>query len=119
MTYGARVMLSTPPATNTSPSPAMIACAALLIACRPDPHSRLTVWPRDVDRQAGEQPCHARHVAVVLAGLVGAAEDHVLDQVRLHAGSLHRGLDRQRREVVRADRGERAAVAADRAYGRR
>src|SRR5262245_38949770 len=29
ITYGARVMLSTPPAMNTSPSPDLIACAAL------------------------------------------------------------------------------------------
>ena len=45
ITYGARVMDSTPPAMNTSPSPAAIACAALLTAWSPDPHRRLTVWP--------------------------------------------------------------------------
>jgi hypothetical protein len=45
ITYGARVMLSTPPATNASPSPALIACAALATACSPEPHSRLTVCP--------------------------------------------------------------------------
>ena len=38
-----------------------------------------------VERQAGEQRGHARHVAVVLARLVGAAEDHVLDVRRLDA----------------------------------
>src|SRR5256885_6027082 len=43
--YGARVMFSTPPATNTSPSPALIAWAALAAACNPEPHSRFTVWP--------------------------------------------------------------------------
>ena len=45
VTYGARVMLSTPPAMNRSPSPARIACAALTTACNPEPHSRFTVWP--------------------------------------------------------------------------
>ena len=45
ITYGARVMLSTPPAMNTSPSPALIACAALATACNPEPHSRFTVCP--------------------------------------------------------------------------
>ena len=35
-TYGARVIDSTPPAMNTSPSPAQIAWAAALIACNPD-----------------------------------------------------------------------------------
>ena len=45
ITYGARVIDSTPPATNTSPSPAPIAWAALFTAWRPEPHSRLTVCP--------------------------------------------------------------------------
>src|SRR6267142_2830155 len=45
ITYGARVMFSTPPATNASPSPALIACAALAIACSPEPQRRLTVCP--------------------------------------------------------------------------
>jgi hypothetical protein len=31
-------MVSTPPATNTSPSPAAIACAAVFTACSPEPH---------------------------------------------------------------------------------
>ena len=44
-TYGARVIDSTPPATNTSPSSTAIAWAAALMAWRPEPHSRLTVWP--------------------------------------------------------------------------
>src|SRR4030067_1058226 len=43
--YGARVMLSTPPATKASPSAALIACAALATAWSPEPHRRLMVWP--------------------------------------------------------------------------
>ena len=42
-TNGARVIDSTPPARNTSPSPTAIAFAAALIACRPEPHRRFTV----------------------------------------------------------------------------
>src|SRR5438132_9730238 len=38
-------MFSTPPAMNTSPSPALIAWAALAAACSPEPHSRFTVCP--------------------------------------------------------------------------
>src|SRR5437764_703419 len=38
-------MFSTPPAINTSPSPALIAWAALAAACSPEPHNRFTVWP--------------------------------------------------------------------------
>src|SRR5207245_10176216 len=40
---GARLMLSTPPATKTSPSPALIARAAALIAESPEEHRRLKV----------------------------------------------------------------------------
>ena len=79
-TYGARVIDSTPPAMKTSPSPNAIAWAAELIACRPQPHRRLTVWPGDLDGEAGEQERHARDVAVVLARLVRAAEDDVFDE---------------------------------------
>src|SRR6185436_10608898 len=35
--------------------------------------------PGDLDRQPREEGRHARHVAVVFAGLVRAAEDHVVD----------------------------------------
>ena len=45
ITYGARVMFSTPPAMNVVPSPALIACAALATACSPEPQSRFTVCP--------------------------------------------------------------------------
>ena len=41
--YGARLMLSTPPATKTSPSPTLIARAAALIAARPEEQRRLNV----------------------------------------------------------------------------
>jgi hypothetical protein len=36
-------MLSTPPATTISASPHQMACTALLTACIPDPHWRITV----------------------------------------------------------------------------
>jgi hypothetical protein len=41
--YGARLIDSAPPATATSQSPSMMACAADTMACSPLPHSRLTV----------------------------------------------------------------------------
>ena len=41
--YWPRLIDSEPPATATSQSPSLIACAADTIACRPLPHSRLTV----------------------------------------------------------------------------
>ena len=45
MTKGARVMLSTPPAIISSPSPQRIMFAAAETACMPEPQSRFTVWP--------------------------------------------------------------------------
>src|SRR5690606_39623010 len=45
MTKGARLMLSAPPATNSSPSPALTARAASRMAARLEPHRRLTVTP--------------------------------------------------------------------------
>ena len=49
-------------------------------ASSPDAHSRLTVMPGIDVRQAGQQQRHAGDVAVVLAGLVGAAEIHLVER---------------------------------------
>ena len=114
MTNGARVMDSTPPPMNTSPSPTAIAWAAELIACSPEPHSRLTVRPPTSTGRPARSSGHPGDVAVVLAGLVGAAEDDVLDERRVDAGPVDDGAQDERGEVVRPDAGERAAVAADR-----
>ena len=70
--------------------------------------------PAHLDREAGQQDRHAGDVAVVLAGLVGAAEDHVLDEGRVERGALDDGAQHGGGHVVGADRGERTAVAADR-----
>ena len=43
MTNGARLMLSTPPATIKCASPALMARAAMAKASIDDPHKRLTV----------------------------------------------------------------------------
>jgi hypothetical protein len=69
---------------------------------------------RDGLRKPGEQRGEARHVAVVLAGLVRAAEPDVLDLGRGDAGTLDRGRDGDRREVVGTHPCEPAAVAAHR-----
>ena len=44
-TKGARVMLSTPPATHTSASPQVMACEAAASALSPEPHNRLCTAP--------------------------------------------------------------------------
>jgi hypothetical protein len=55
-------MLSTPPATKTSASPAMMRCAARAMVCRPDEQKRLTVVPDVVTGQPGAQRDLARDV---------------------------------------------------------
>jgi hypothetical protein len=65
--------------------------------------------------QPRKQPGHSREVAIVLARLVGAAEDHIVQLGPVHVRiAVDQRLDRDRREIVRAYRTERSAVAADR-----
>ena len=70
-------------------------------------------------RQSREQRRHPRDVPVVLAGLVRAAEPHILDRVGGNAGALDRSGDRRRGEIVRPHACECAAVASDRSADRR
>ena len=64
--------------------------------------------------QAREQRGHARDVAIVLAGLVRAAEDHLVDR-RIDARvAIEQVANRQRGEIVRAHHGEAAAKTAER-----
>ena len=79
----------------------------------PEAHRRLTVAP-GTESGAREQKRHAREVAVVLAGLVGAAKKDLVDFLAEARMTAHEFADRQRREVVGANAGQRAAVAADR-----
>ena len=66
-------------------------------------------------RHAREQQRHPRHVTVVLAGLVGAAEKHLIHLRPVEIGMLrHQRLDRGRGQIVGAYLGERAAETADR-----
>ena len=84
VTHGARVIDSTPPATTRSASPAAISARAVATAVRPEAHNRLTVNPGTTVRQASEERRHPCDVAVVLAGLVGRAEDDLVDVGRVH-----------------------------------
>ena len=85
-THGARLIDSTPPATQTDASPTAIARLAWIAASRPEPHRRLTVAPGTVVGRPGEQHRHPRDVAVVLAGPVGVAEEDVVDPLGVEAG---------------------------------
>ncbi len=66
-------------------------------------------------RQAGEQRGHARDVAVVLAGLVGAAVVDVVERSPVDAGmARHQRPERHRGQVVGPHAGQCTAIAADR-----
>ena len=114
MTNGARVIDSTPPAMAKSISPERMARAASPTALRPEAHSRFTVTPGIVSGKPGQQQRHARDVAVVLAGLIGAAEKNFVEPrpIGLSVAGDQR-LDRHRGEIVGAHLGERAAITAD------
>ena len=64
--------------------------------------------------QASQQQRHARNIAVVLAGLVGAAEEHLVEPrpVGLVVAGDQRP-DRDRGQIVGPHLGERAAITAD------
>jgi hypothetical protein len=103
MTKGARVMLSTPPAITTSRSPVAMA-RRVLERLEPGAAEAVDGDARDLVGQPREQRAMRRDVAVVLAGLVGGAEDHLVD------GRAHGGRDAvaQRADGV-ARRGRRGA----------
>ena len=63
-------------------------------------------------REPGEQPGHAGDVAVLLAGAVGVADDDFIHRGGIESGLLHRLLDGGGHEVIWANRGQCAAVAA-------
>ena len=68
----------------------------------------------DADRHPGKQRGHAADVAVVLAGLVSRAQDHVVDVSGIDARPLDQGSNDVRGEVVRPYLLQRTAVAAER-----
>ena len=75
--------------------------------------------PRDRLRQSRQQRREPSDVAVVLPGLVRAAEPDVLDLRRRDARALDGGRDRECGEVVGSHRRKPAAVPADRRSHRR
>ena len=65
--------------------------------------------------QAGEQQSHAGHVAVVLARLIGAAIDDLVELAPIGLRKArHQRLDRRGGEVVGTQLGEGPSEAADR-----
>ncbi len=108
-------MPSTPPAIIMSASPSFTARAAWPAASSPEPHRAIDGRTGDLDRQTpAEQARHARHVAVVLAGLVDATIDDVVHRAPVDIGiALHQRLDGMGRQVVDPHGAQAAIVAAD------
>ena len=113
-------MLSTPPAMATSASPrAIIARPSLFSSLGPGAAESVHGDGRHLLGQPREQERHARHVAVVLAGLVREPNQTSSISPGRNARARDRLGDHERRQIVRPLARERAAVAPDRrAHGR-
>ena len=105
---GTRLMLSTPAQMKASPAPSATAPAAMWTDCMEEPQKRLTVAPPTPSGSFASNPTRRGGVEALFALGEGAAEEQVLDVVRVHAAALHEGLDHLGGEVVGADAGERA-----------
>ena len=69
---------------------------------------------RHLDGQPGQQRGHAGDVAVVFAGLVGAAQDRIVQLFPTHAGIAgYQGLDGHGGKIIRPHGRQGAAVAAE------
>ncbi len=79
-------MISTPPAMAKSISPARIALRGSADGIEARGTQPVDGHARDDVRQAGEQQRHARDIAVVLAGLVGAAEIDLVERGPIDVG---------------------------------
>ena len=69
---------------------------------------------RHVDREVGKQQGHAGDVAIVLAGLVGATENHVVHVGRIDSCALDEDSQHMRGQTVRPKHSQRATIAAHR-----
>jgi hypothetical protein len=114
----ARLIDSTPPAMKTSPSPDGDGVGGRIDGLQAAAAQPVDRQAADLDRQPGQQSGHSGDVAVVLAGLVGAAEDHVLDDRRVDARTLDEGSDDGRGKIVGPDRRQGPAVAPERSSER-
>jgi hypothetical protein len=105
---GTRVMDSMPAQMKACPAPIAIAPAARWMACMDDPQNRLMGGARHGLRQADDHADEARNIEALLSFRKGAAQDQILDILRLHAGLFEQPLDHGCRQVVSRDLGQRA-----------
>ena len=116
--WGDWLMLSCPPATTISASPAWIAWPAIATARRPEPQTWLMVSAVFFLRHAGG---HRGLSGRVLAGIGGKnlPHDHVVDIRAGDVRAFHGRFDGDPAEIGGRHRGEGAAEGADRGGGRR
>ena len=88
-------MLSMPPATMTSASPARMADAPIITAFSPEPHTLLMVVALTPSGRPGLQRRLARG-RLAGAGLEHLAHDRLVDPLRGDPGALDRGADGDR-----------------------
>ena len=93
-------MCSTPPPITTSWTPAPTSAAPKLTACWAEPHWRSTVVAGVSIGRPGLQPGVAADVEGLLADLLDAAGDHVLDVARRDAGALDHRLERLAQQIA-------------------
>ena len=112
--YGARLMDSTPPAMYTSPSPALIARAAWLMAFKPEAHRRFTVTPPT----STGRPASRAAIRATLRLSSPAWFAHPKKTSSTSAGSssiaLDNFLDHKSSHIVRTNRSENPTQSADR-----
>ena len=113
-TNGARVMLSTPPATHTSASPQVMACAAPTSALRPEPHSRLCTAPGVSTGRPASSSAWRATLRLSSPAWRGAADRHVVDDLRREARARHHLLDDAGQQIVGPHARQRARVPAER-----
>ena len=111
-------MCSSPPTICTSSKPAMMACAAWLIACKLEPHRRFTVVPPVCGDSPAIRPTTAGGVQPLLAGLLGVAHHDVFDLVGIDAGPFDDCLHDLHGQVVGTDLAKDAFILVGTANGR-
>ena len=110
-------MLSTPPATTISASPARMACAALCTACSPEPHWRMTVYAgTSTGKPALRAATRARLAASALCFACPKMTSSTTSGV--HPGTLDRRQDHDLGELLRRHVLQRAADPAERGTDR-
>ena len=102
-------MLSTPPATMTSPMPDMICCGGDRNGLQPAGAEAIDRLARHAERKPGTKRSDAPYVKALFCLRQRATERHVLHLLRINARSLDCSPDRGRCQIVRA-RGAQAAA---------